>query len=666
MIATFDHTRETLVRALIAGGAELRGNKFRCISPDHTDRHASAGIYERGGKWRWKCQACGAGGDAADVEKMIGKTVVTTPKPKREELPRTAKAYPTIESAVTAAVSKVARDNPGATLGTQWLYHDAGGEVCAAVVRVNLPTAEGEKQDKEFRPVHLTEGGWAIGKPAGLWPLYRLPELAGADCVHFFEGEKCADAGASVGLVSTTTAQGAKSAKMTDFRPLAKVSRVVIWPDHDDPSESWVDDVVGLVRSVNPKCTIRVVRIASHVPDFPKHGDFADFVGEFRECQESDAILAEVEGWVAQAEPIGASAPTKPSAPMPVLTCVADVEPRQVSWLWPNRIPRGRISLIVGRPGEGKSFVTMDGAARVTTGRSWPDQTDCPKGSVVLIAGEDDVGDTIRPRLDAAGADVRRVHVLSGAAWVAEDGERKEIAFTLENLAMLEAALVQIGDCRWVIVDPIGSYLGGDTDAHRDNEVRAVLTPLARLAEKYGVAVTLVVHRRKGGGSHADDLALGSRAFTGIARTVWHLSSDPANKARRLLLPGKNNLAAEGDGLAFTIEGNPPAITWEPTPVTMNANDALAAESAAENGLPGPEPTARSAAEEWLRNLLKGGAKPVAAIQEDAEGAGLAWRTVQRAADALNVTREKRGFGAGWAWSMPSSAEDANEDAKPT
>src|SRR5690606_14589208 len=153
------------------------------------------------------------------------------------------------------------------------------------------------------------------------------------------------------------------------------------------------------------------------------------------------------------------------------------------------------------------------------------------------------------------------------------------------------------------VVDPIGSFLGGNTDAHRDNEVRGVLAPVAKLAEKSGPAVLVVAHRRKSAGSIADDLALGSRAFTGIARAVWHLSRDNENKTRRLLLPGKNNLAPEGNGLAFTIAGDPAVVVWERDPVAMSADDALAKEDGfgGEDVKPGPQPEARRHAAEWLR-----------------------------------------------------------------
>ena len=341
----------------------------------------------------------------------------------------------------------------------------------------------------------------------------------------------------------------------------------------------------------------------------------------------------------------------------PVLVRMADVEPREVKWLWPGRIPLGRITLLVGRPGEGKSFLTTDLAARVSTGSPLPDGTACDRGSVLIISGEDDPHDTIRPRLDAHHADVERVHLLSMVRRIGEDGKPQDIMFTLADVPALEDALRQLTDCRLIIVDPIGSFLGGGVDSHRDNETRAVLAPVAALAEKYGPAVLIVAHRRKAGGDHADDLALGSRAFTGIARACWHLSRDPDNKRRRLLLPGKNNLAAEGDGLAFDIAGDPPSIRWESAAVTMSADDALAAENAAEDAKPGPEPEARDEAAEWLRDELADLAEhPVAALRENATAAGLAWRTIQRAKAVIGALSHRASFGGGYVWRLPKPA----------
>jgi putative DNA primase/helicase len=373
--------------------------------------------------------------------------------------------------------------------------------------------------------------------------------------------------------------------------------------------------------------------------------------------------------------PSPAEPPTDEAAELiggPVLTCMADVEAREIDWLWPGRVPLGRITLLVGRPGEGKSFLTMDMAARVSTGTPWPDGTPCPQGSVLLVSVEDDPGDTIRWRLDAHRADCRRVHLLSAVRRIGEDGQPHDVMYTLEDVAALEDALRRLPDCRLIVVDPIGSFLGGSTDAHRDNEVRGVLAPVARLAEKYGPAVVVVAHRRKSAGTVADDLALGSRAFTGIARAVWHLSRDTDNKARRLLLPGKNNLAPEGDGLAFSIGGEPPAIIWEHEPVCMSADDGLAAENGAgDDRRPGPEPDARNGAAEWLRELLADGAMRVGSAKKPEPGsiahavadAGLSWGTVRRAREAIGIKPYKGQFGDGWYWRLPP-AQGAHDDGE--
>ncbi len=142
------------------------------------------------------------------------------------------------------------------------------------------------------------------------------------------------------------------------------------------------------------------------------------------ECHLDDAECAAardgqaVPAWLAaqrQANKSRAAAEAlRDNAPEPAthLICMADVAPVAVDWLWPGRIPAGRMTLLVGRPGEGKSFVTCDWAARISRGSPWPDGALCKMGSVILMSAEDDPGDTIRPRLDAAGADCSRIYLL--------------------------------------------------------------------------------------------------------------------------------------------------------------------------------------------------------------------------------------------------------------
>ncbi|TWT95365.1 hypothetical protein Pla108_35130 [Botrimarina colliarenosi] len=348
----------------------------------------------------------------------------------------------------------------------------------------------------------------------------------------------------------------------------------------------------------------------------------------------------------------------------PSIVCMSDVEPREVNWLWPGRLAAGRLSLLVGMPGCGKSFLTCDLAARITTGTAWPDGPPCRQGSVLFIACEDDPADTIRPRLDAHHADPARVHLLKGVERT-ERGETTELAFSLADVDALEETLKRLSDCRLVVIDPIGSFLGGRTDAHRDNEVRAVLAPIARLAELYGVAVLIVAHRRKSAGTFADDMALGSRAFTGIARSVWHLSLDSESKGRRLLLPGKNNLGPEAGGLAFSIVGSPARLTWEHDPVAMTADEALARETGGGSG----ETSALDEASRWLKEILASGPRAGKELKALARGDGISERTLDRAKVDLRVENSPDGFGGPWLWRLPqqygaSLCQDFAESAK--
>jgi hypothetical protein len=302
-------------------------------------------------------------------------------------------------------------------------------------------------------------------------------------------------------------------------------------------------------------------------------------------------------------------------------------------------------------------------AGRVSTGRDWPDGTTPPLGDVLFICAEDDPADTIAPRLIAAGADCRRAHLLRAAKVVRPDGEEAEVAFDLSNVDLIRDALDRLPGCRLVVIDPIGSYLGGGVDAHRDNEVRGVLAPLALLAAEKKVAVVMVAHARKAAADFADDTVLGSRAFTGLARSVLHLTTDPDDGERKLLLPGKCNLAAPAPGLAYRVAGEPPCLEWEPEPVEMHADDLMP--KSGRGSARGPEPDKREVATEWLGELLAAGPMNVADIREQAEEAGLSWATVRRAQRALNIKPRKATFSGGWQWQLPGQgAQEAEAEQR--
>ncbi len=232
-----------------------------------------------------------------------------------------------------------------------------------------------------------------------------------------------------------------------------------------------------------------------------------------------------------------------------------------------------------------------------------------------------------------------------------EYGRRHEGLFCLANLIPLERSLESLPNCRLIILDPIGSFLGGRLDASRDNAVRAVLGPLAKLAAEYSVAVVVVAHQRKATGTSADDLVMGSRAFTGLARSVMHVMSDPDDPSRRLLLPGKNNLAPPQSGLAFTIGTK---LTWDEEPVESTADDVLRRQNSGGESDDGNRTVVDDAAD-FLTELLSAGPMAAAIVHREAKDARFSKTAIDRAKARLGVKSyklpgEQHG---GWMWALP-------------
>ncbi|MEZ6141072.1 MAG: AAA family ATPase [Zavarzinella sp.] len=346
----------------------------------------------------------------------------------------------------------------------------------------------------------------------------------------------------------------------------------------------------------------------------------------------------------------------------PVLIRMADVEPEEIRWLWPGRLAIGKLSLLAGMPGLGKSFLTCDMAARISRGWKWPCSEDrAPLGDVLLIAGEDGISDTILPRLIAIEADVNRIYVLKAAKVIEEDGKEATIAFDLSNVELIRDALDEYPECKLVVIDPIGNYMGGNVDSHRDNQVRSVLTPLADIAAERGVAVLLVAHPPKSVSLNADDNVLGSRAYTGIVRSVFHLLADQENKRRRLFLSGKSNIGALAPGLAFTIDGNPARVEWELEPLEgFYANDAMLSISSDR----GRKSHKRNEAIEWLKTILANGPMDSTDVIEKATTAGFSEKTIQRAKIELQIISRKHGYTGNWQWELPIEGDHNAEDCQ--
>jgi len=331
------------------------------------------------------------------------------------------------------------------------------------------------------------------------------------------------------------------------------------------------------------------------------------------------------------------------------LVRLSEVRPQPVQWLWGGWIALGKIAIIDGDPGLGKSFLTLDIAARTSRGGTMPGDspgvlTGTPSG-VVLLTAEDDPADTLRPRLDAAGADVERIVALAGVKGD-DGGDRMP---RLGDLEAIREAVVSVA-ARLIVIDPIMAYLGGD--AHRDNEVRQSLGPLSSLAAELSCAVLVVRHLNKSGGTHAVYRGGGSIAIIGAARTGMLVARDPDDETARVLAPTKSNIAELPPSLGYrlTPSGDVARIEW--TGESSHGAGALLSTDETQ-----PEARAVDEAGEWLAGELAAGPRPVSEVKSASRAAGLSWRTLERAkanaeVQARRVSEDGKPRGAGvWVWS---------------
>jgi hypothetical protein len=256
----------------------------------------------------------------------------------------------------------------------------------------------------------------------------------------------------------------------------------------------------------------------------------------------------------------------------PITVVASSIVPTRVQWLWPNRVPKGKLTTFAGWGGLGKSFVTLDMAARISVGAEWPFcGGECAEpGNVLVMNTEDDPSDTTVPRLmeSEPGADLDRIRFLV---------PQRLNVFTLDDITTLDRAFVEMGNVQLVIVDPATAHLGAAND-HKNSELRAVLMPLALWAMERRVAVCLVTHVNKPQGAKVEAMArvVGGVAWVNAVRSALMFSKDPEDNARRLMVGMKNNLGPEEKGLSYRIvpTNGLARVEWLGT-VETNADDAI-------------------------------------------------------------------------------------------
>ena len=345
-------------------------------------------------------------------------------------------------------------------------------------------------------------------------------------------------------------------------------------------------------------------------------------------------------------------------APTVELIDASTVEPERVTWLWPGWLAAGKLHIVAGPPGVGKTTVAMNLSAIVTRGGTWPDGTTAPLGRVLIWSGEDGIADTLVPRLLANGADRTRVHFVGDLS-----GPERRPFDPAVDMPLLRATVARLPEPpTLLIVDPIVSAVAGDS--HKNAETRRALQPIVDFAKEAGCAVLGISHFSKGTrGQDPVERVTGSIAFGALARVVLaaaKLTEDHPQAPGRLLARAKSNLGLDEGGFVYDLVQTPlpggsliegSAVHWK-GPIAGTARDLLAQ---ADTVTDPEERTERDEAADWLREVMVDGDKEARSLKKLATDAGHNWRTVERARKRVGVVIERIGFPAVVIWRRPAT-----------
>ena len=315
---------------------------------------------------------------------------------------------------------------------------------------------------------------------------------------------------------------------------------------------------------------------------------------------------------------------------------MADVQASSIDWLWYPFIPYGKLTIIQGDPGDGKSTLLLNIAARLSNGEGLDDEMKPTEQiNVIYQTAEDGLADTVKPRLELAGADCSRISII--------DESEKSVSMVDERLE--EAIMKQ--QAKLLILDPIQAYLGGGTDMNRANEARDMTKKLGALAEKTVCAIVLIGHMNKGGGAKAAYRGMGSIDFFAVARSVILVGRIEGQEQMRAVIQIKNNLAAFGHAKAFTLEED--GFCWIGD-YDITADEVL-------GGIV-PKANKLEQAKLLLKDLCANKTMmPSSEIMDIASGEGISKRTLESAKKELGIKAKR--VNNIWYWDL--KLDDTNE-----
>lgn len=515
-------SRTELEHELKKAGVEFKGKTCKC--PFHEDKHASAGIYEEGGVWRFKCHVptCGFGGDVFDVRaKLSGKPLAEVIK---AESPNQVEQALNTGRRLFASVDEIRKSvtHLGAVEDIYTYTDPKTQRVDVAQVRY-IPHDE---ERKKFLVHRAAPGGFVLGAPEKPWPIYNRGRVAQSKTIVIVEGEKCVHALHRIGIVATCSLSGASNAKHADWSPLAGKT-VYIWPDNDDSGLKYANDVAEMLDHVEPRPSIRMLTVPS-IGGLEKGGDVADLIEQGWGAEDVWTILN-------GAELIGSGADLRRR-----LNDLTSGKWSSIEWKWrhvsmaKSMFP-GCITLLCGDPGTSKSFMLLEAMYW------WHENGH----KVALFELEDDRAFHLHRLL----AILSRRWDLLDDEWCRRNKEELEAHYAdfeeqLNNFSRCIFS-AQLGNLRyaelieWIEkqceagakilgVDPVTAV---STNESRHGDDLSFIVKASSILIKYGARLILITHPRSAsprGGKTMDDLA-GGRAFSRNTQTVlWLHRHEPA------------------------------------------------------------------------------------------------------------------------------------------
>ena len=555
-------------------------------------------------------------------------------------------------------------NRPAAT----WTYRSPDAPQGTMVV-MHTPS----KTSKEYTVLAKYKDYWYCDFPEPPYLLYQRYEWIDAETVYICEGERTSDAIEALGLAATTSLGGPTQEKLSDWTPL-KGKHVIILSDFDDKGWEYAAVVAQLCLGIGV-LSARIVKFPGvKVSEGPR-----EWMDNIRATLGEEAILPELQKLV-DASPFIEYVPPVPEPPKGVqleFQTFAEIEPKTQQWVFDKVIPQGKLTVLMGESGVGKSLTALEIAAKVTRGLTGPhdDQPQKP-GSVILFSPDDDPAENIRPRLIASQADLSKVILIPGfSEQDDETGQKLSWMFQLDrDMTFLETKLKSLqqadADIRMLVIDPIDCFLESAT-VKRKAMAEHLAARLAKLAAETGLAIVVVTNLPRGvkgispwNQSHRRAGDMGP--FGAAARSVWMVGQDLENRNRRLLMPVKTNYCELPNSLAYQIENG--TIQWDQPGSTVTGDEYL---TKCEEYVQDQKRVAREArsklakAVAWLQGVLsEHGPLSKAQLLVDGDAHNISKATLRRAYDALDLRSAHDSFQGKWYWYLPSELDPKPEEVE--